>query len=289
MNFKQTLWRLFRKNFCSVLFFLLSLLISTHLLSLEYGISANAENSVPITKFFVISERCSGSNYINSLMSKNFQICDQPIGHKHFPPWYDLPPEHFSGNPQYYTFNDVEEFLFIVIFRNPYDWVRSFHQNPWHADRSLWKIPFSKFIREPWKINVRDPVMNEQRKFSSWVDLNPDNGLPFENVFALRTAKIKNMLRIKEKAPNVYFVNYETVRDHPIEVLEEIKSLFALTLNPYYEPVIYRKGVEVLGEYKPKTYGSISLEDLIFINSQLDVSVEEEIGYRLVCDPQLIE
>lgn len=277
-------------KFATLLLFIASLFwFAEYTDSLEYGISANHRHSVPITKLFVISERCSGSNYINSLLLQNFPLKEEHLGHKHFPPWYQWPIEKYFGNPQYYTFEGTEDFLFIVIFRNPYDWVRSFHMSPWHAHPSLRKIPFAQFIRSPWLIDPQDKTMVRQQSLHPGLDLNPFDELPFQNVFALRTEKIKTMLTIKERAANVYFINYEVVRDHPQEVLREIGDLFLLQKNAEYSPVIYKKGKPAEGEYKATQYPFLSVEDLLYINAQLNPEVEEAIGYPLLFDPFWIE
>lgn len=263
---------------------LFSLFFSTQLFSLQYGIYAKSENSKQIKKLFVISERCSGSNYINCLVLQNFEVKDERLGQKHFPPWYDLPEMMYRGNSQYYTFAGTEDFLFIIIFRNPYDWVRSIHQKPFHAHSSLVDVPFSKFIRTPWKLSPHNKTAQEQHTLNHLVDRNPVTGSPFDNVLKLRTAKIKNMLQILDRAPNVYYINYETVRDHPQEVLQEIKSLFRIAAKPSYVPVTKYKGKENKEEFKPKVYKSISQKDLDYINSQLDPLIEAQIGYSLIGD-----
>jgi hypothetical protein len=268
---------------------LFSLFFSTQLFSLQYGICAKSENSKQITKLFVISERCSGSNYINNLVLKNFEVQDERLGQKHFPPWYDLPEMMYRGNSQYYTFAGTEDFLFIIIFRNPYDWVRSIHQKPFHAHSSLVNVSFSKFIRTPWKLSSYDKTAQKQQRLNHLVDRNPLNGSHFDNVLKLRTAKIKNMLQILDRAPNVYYINYEIVRDHPQEVLQEIKSLFRIAAKPSYTPVTTYKGRENKGEYKPKVYKPLSQKDLNYINSQLDPSIEAQIGYSLIGDATQID
>lgn len=267
---------------------LLYIFCTIQLFSLEYGILAKSENSQTITKIFVIAERCSGSHFINSLILENFQVCDAPLGHKHFPPWYDLPGHFYQGNSQYYTFEGTEDFLFIIVFCNPYDWLRSFHLSPWHAHPSLCDVSFSKFIRLPWQLNPSNPIVKEQRTLNSLVDLNPANSLPFENVLHLRTAKIKNMLQIIHYAPHVYYINHETAYNYPQEVLKEIQNLFPITAKPIYKPINTYKGYG-FDEYQPKQYDPISRRNLDYINAHLDWEIEEKIGYHLIADPSKID
>lgn len=252
---------------------------SSQLFSLEYGLFANNKKTANITKYFVIGERCSGTNYLNYLIDANTYLRQHRIGHKHFPPWYELGPEGYSGNSQYFYFNNCESTLFVIIFRNPYDWLRSFHRTPWHADPSFKKIPFSEFIRKEWIPSDTDSNVTGEFVKNPLCDLDPKTGLYFKNVIALRSAKIRAMLEIKNRAPNVYYVNYEKVRDYPEEVLNEIAELCNIALKKPFTPVLSYKGVKGT-TYKPKAYAPISSDDLYYINSQLNKSLEKKIGYE---------
>ena len=162
MRGKQILKNFSKKIILSIAVTIISLLIVRQVHAQEYGIFHTSENSKPITKLFVIGERCSGTNYMNSLIMKNFEISAFSLGHKHFPPWYELSQEYYQGNPQYYTFENTEDFLFVVIFRNAYDWVRSFNRTPWHAHTSFNHIPLSEFIRKPWIIKKAGSMVRKR-------------------------------------------------------------------------------------------------------------------------------
>ncbi len=261
---KWTLWILI---FCAPLY------------SLEYGMDAKHEGSIPITKFAIFSERCTGSNYVRNLVKDNIAITLSPFGHKHFPPWFSLPQSAWLGDPKLYTYDDTDDYLFIILFRDPYQWLQSFHNNPHHAKGSIRKLSFSNFVRTRWVLNQRDPVVIAQRAFNPLLDKNPDDGSLFPNVMKLRSAKIENMLKIKNKAKNVYILNYETVRDHPQEVLAEIANLFQLDLNSDFRGVEDYKGDPNQGLYRPSIYPSITGKNLQYINSQLDWALEDRIGY----------
>lgn len=266
------------------LIFILFILCTGPLSALEFGVSAKVDSSTPITQMFVIGERSSGTNYMSALMLRNFYVDEIRVGHKHFPPWYDLPEDDYKENSRYYTFNDTENILFIVIFRNPYDWLRSMHFYPHHADRSLKNLTFSTYIRQPWKINPNDTTnLKILCSWDKYVDLNPMTGEQFPNVLALREAKIRNMLKIRNKASNVYYINYEKARDYPQEVVKEISALFPISPKPVFSPITNyvgpSKANDKIGNYKPRQYAPISKEDLTFINSQLDWKLEEKIGY----------
>lgn len=269
----------FLKRNC-YLFIGLACLITTSVHALQYGILAKNENRKEIDRFFVIGERCTGTNYLYSLIINNTELIEKPLGHKHFPPWYELEQSYYRGHPSYYTFENTENYLFLIIFRNPYDWARSFHLQPHHSDSPLANIPFSQFIRMEWIMNLDNSIYIEYFK-NPFLDADPETGLLFHNIFALRSAKIKNMLEIYHRAPNVYYINYETLRDFPEQVINEIAELYHLQLKVPFSPVTTYKGMKQQKEYKPKEYIPISEEDLEYINSELDEGLENQIGYQL--------
>lgn len=261
-----------------------------NLFSLDYGLDAKREGTKPIRKLQIFSERCSGSNYLRTLLDTNFSFKPNlpnndptamgDYGHKHFPPWFELPIENFSGPNHYYTFNGNEDYLFVVIFRDPYDWIRSFYNTPFHAKSTIRELPFNQFIRTPWELKHNDPIIVKQQKFNSLIDYDYVNNAPFENPLKLRTAKIRNMMMIKDRVKNIYYVNYEVVRDFPKQVIAEISKLFGLTPKQPFTPITKHNG-DSKKIFKPKKYCEIDPIDLAYINEQLDQEIEEAIGYPL--------
>lgn len=260
--------------------FVIFISFANSLFALDYGIFAKNDNIENISKFFVIGERCSGTNYLDCLILNNTSLKNSPLGHKHFPPWYNLGQENYQGDPRYYHFEGTENHLFIVIFRNPYDWLRSFHLKPWHSKKYLKNLRFSKFIRSTWEVEM-DKFLIDEMPINPYLDLTA-NGTPFENVIALRIAKIENMLEIKNRASNVIYVNYETIRDYPEEFLNEISTLYSIQLKTPFSPIDKYKTTK--NEYKPKKYAPISTDDMEYINSHLNEKLENEIGYEIRCD-----
>jgi hypothetical protein len=228
-----------------------------------------------IRSFQIFGERASGTNYLEQLLKKNFPsyLITWKYGWKHFPCWYDTPwvtHFHYDTAPEYSQLSGSQDALVIVIFRNPYDWLRSFYSNPWHIAKNFNRSSFSRFIREKWRL--------EEHTFH--YDLNPHTLCCFQNVLEMRTAKIKNLLKIKQKAPNVYYINYETLRDQPAKCIAEMSRLFKLRAVRPFQPVTRYKGGNA--RYIPKRYPPIFREDLLHINRSLDEAVEKKIGYRLI-------
>lgn len=293
-------------------------LVCTTAFSDNIAINAKRESSQPITRLQIFSERCSGCNYVTALLAQNFefknfypllerktpqyldwmyeptqiytfqehgkishQLFVYPYGHKHFSPWLCLDPEDFLGPRHFYDFAKSDDCLFVVIFRDPYDWIRSLYQNPWHVVEELRSKSFQDFIRFPWEINTTDPDTTKQYLYNPLLDCDPVTGLLFKNVFKLRSRKIENMLAIRDKVKNIYYVNYETVRDKPYEFLEEIAQLYNLPLKGVYHNVETYKGDSPQGQYKKKKYPPLTSADLAYINEELDPELEALLGYKI--------
>lgn len=249
---------------------------------LEYGLDAKHKGTAPIKSFQIFSARCSGSNYLEQLLKANLSIKHTTLfGHKHFSPWFSHPIDQLAYRPLcHYTFEGNEETLFVVIFRNPYDWVRSLRKKPWHSIQKLRNLPLGKFIRAPWRVQ-RDKTIEEQGHL---VDLNPITGLPFKNVMRLRSAKARNMLQIKDRVANIYFINYEFLRDYPEEIIQEIATIFDLVPKSPFTNITYYKECKRM-VYKKSQYPPIQMKDLLYINKHLDAELEEALGYRIIDDP----
>jgi hypothetical protein len=251
----------------------------TPFLPLKYGLFAKKEGQEPIRIVTVISEKCSGSHYVEQLMVSNFHLQIEPFIHRHYPPWYSLPAEDYLDDPRHYHFKNTDDHLFIILVRNPYDWIRSLHKKS-TLSKKLSGLTFSQFIRTPWELNDSSYMQNLRRIFPK-VDLNPLDGSHFKNSLEMRTAKILNMLMIRNRANNVYVLNYEIARDYPHEVLVEIERFFHLVFREEFIPIMRYKGIDEEPIYVPKKYAPINKEDLKFINCQLDEEVERSIGYQL--------
>ena len=120
--------------------------------------------SPTITRLQIISERCSGSNFITSLLIRSFTFENvftekkaprnkdftyagkpeffklfyrslmyvPPYHHKHFPPWFSLGPSSYNAPSYNFNYEDSEDCVFVIIVRNPYSWLQSIHLSPYN-------------------------------------------------------------------------------------------------------------------------------------------------------------
>src|SRR5947207_1003126 len=93
----------------------------------------------------IYGERCSGTNYLEHLLKNNLKSVSitWKLGWKHW----------FHGN----GVEDASQTLFFIIHRNPFDWLKSLHAQPFHSAPDLKSIDFSTFIRKEWWCVWDDP------------------------------------------------------------------------------------------------------------------------------------
>ena len=162
--------------------------------------------------------------------------------------------------------NDV---LFVLVVRNPYDWLRSFFHQPHQANHCM-KMNFSQFLQSPW-FSCRDDSPSVS------IDNHPSGRL-YCNIIEMRTEKLKALLRFHTHAQNCIFVTYESVRDDPESFCLNIQTIYGMKmLHSGFKPVHTYKDTK--DPYQAKTYFDIDEYDLKFINSQMKWDLEYMFGY----------
>lgn len=185
------------------------------------------DDPAEIDRFFVMGERCSGTNYVSQLIEKNFPRLSptSEYGHKHFLLWFGYPELEDKLDPLGYRAKEIhlgksENCLFILVVRNPYDWLRSFYSTPHHVHPDLLHGSFYHFISHPWKFS--EPYLLHHEIYEFIDGLNPETRLPFNNVCELRTYKLRNYLNLGRRVKNFLIIQYE-------EVLRDAESFMNLS------------------------------------------------------------
>lgn len=226
-----------------------------------------------VDKIIVRGERCSGTNYLYSLIKTNFNvpICSE-LGWKH---------SYIN------TFNknlvNHNTYLVIFIFRNPVDWVRSFYENPWHFEKKYATPKFkdiTEFIQTKPKQIVKG--LNEFKEFDRFTELYWERH-PFtlkspENICQIRNWKNENFLNASNILSNVEYIQYEKLIENPKIWLDWINEKY-FNLDYIFMDVDYYKGDEKQGLYQKKVYEKLSKDNLDFLRDNLNWSIEEKIGY----------
>ena len=221
-----------------------------------------------ITKFAILGERCSGTNFLEESVLKNFVIqYTAEYGNKHF----------FCYN--YYDIHKTNDTLFIGIVRNPIYWINSFSKELYHIPKINKKIHnflFNEFysIKEHKHNNLfqKESILN--------FDLNYLNGKKYKNIFELR--KIKNHFLIYEmpkKVKNYILINYEDLLNNFEITMKTIKEKFNLIqkTNNFEKSLKYKKS-NCYNFVKQREI-TLPLNIINLIWNNLDIKQENIFGY----------
>lgn len=222
-----------------------------------------------IESYNIKGERCSGTNYFQKLIETNLNIPLIPkTGWKH---GYCFGP----------TVKESTDFLTVVIFRNIYDWLRSFYLHPWHlpgtiSGKWLKECTFSEFIRMQ-EIKAIDGRRIGDPEDDILEDRHPLHLSNPKSIFELRKWKAEHFLNLPNMLSNVYCVNYEDLVKDPEKVIDEINSRWFGKDYEFQNWTKYKASNRDV--YVPKTYFEISAEDRKYINKNTDWKVENKLGY----------
>lgn len=218
-----------------------------------------------LQSFNIKGERCSGTTYLQKLVETNLNIpCIQE----------DVGWKHGFLNLHNHNLNHSDVYLTIIIFRNAFDWLRSFYLTPHHLQNTKaggWRErpSFSEFIRrEVRQIDRFDKELIIERHPSLLT-------LP-KNILELRKWKIEHFLNLKNVLPNTYYVNYEELITNPKQIVDEINDKWFKEYYRYRDWSTYK---DTGSTHSPKSYFSITDDDKSFIIENTDWEIENKIGY----------
>lgn len=216
-----------------------------------------------IKYFTIYGERCSGTNFIEKAILKNF---DLNITWKYG--W-----KHFFG---YNSLDKSEDVLFIAIIRNPYEWIGSLFLQPHSLALHLRKNIYSFLTTEiiSYHTNEKDKFKNEIME-----DRNIYNKKRYKNLFELRTVKNKFLLNdMQKKVNNYYLITYENFCNNYDKILTDIENKFNLVRkNKNFLPVHEYKGY-LNFNFSPIKY-NLSNRVMNLINNNLNWKIENKLGY----------
>jgi hypothetical protein len=154
-----------------------------------------------IKKVTIYGDICSGTNYLEELLVKNFDVkIVWTYGWKHF----------FGFN----NLSNSDDVLFIGIVRNIVDWVNSVHRKKWHLPESVCKNINSLLNNKYYCINKR----NKQEIMEA---RNIETNKKYKNIFESRHTKNKFLI---EKMPLL-------VKNYCLITYDELKNNFTSTMN----------------------------------------------------------
>lgn len=225
-------------------------------------------------KVDVRGERCSGTNYLYSLIKNNFPSAElvSDFGWKH--DFLDLRTAKIYEQENYHLF---------FVSRNPYDWVQSLYKHPHHIHPNLREKPFSEFIRSEWYSIIVGFTEYTNLGFHKQMELyrerHPVTLDRIQNVFHLRNLKNQNFIGTKNIIKNTDYVTLERLHENWEEYMNEINDRIFQEVNFKAVNVNEYKGYNYLGKYVPLVYPRMSDSDYNYMTEQLDWSIENILGY----------
>ncbi|MFK7941782.1 MAG: hypothetical protein AB8B85_02530 [Paracoccaceae bacterium] len=214
----------------------------------------------PVMRFQVMGERCSGTNYLSKLILQNVPGLEETrdAGWKH---GFVLP----RGACQ-------PSLLVLIIVRHPVRWIQSVHRAPWELAQHMHALQFAAFIRAPW-----EPVSSGNAQADE-LDFDPASGLPFSNAWAMRAAKIEHHEALADMPCNAAYLRHEDVNRDPARTLRALADGFGLSLAPQITDVRTYKESRT-APYLPRQFPPISPEDRAFLDTAIDQTTENKLGY----------
>ena len=227
--------------------------------------------------FSIKGERCSGTNFLRKLVETNLKIeYLDAVDWKHG--FYTASIHRDQDLTKYIS---PETFATLIIFRNPFDWLRSLYTRPHQFEgtanvpsaggvRWLTPITFSEFIRK--SMNNASGIAND--KFHSY---HPFYFTQPKNILELRKWKIEHFLGLKNVLPYTYYMKYEDLAQDPERIITEINNKFFNIDFEFKNWTNYKANTN--RPFVPAKYFDISDDDYQFLLENIDWELEAKIGY----------
>lgn len=210
-------------------------------------------------KITIYGERCSGTNYLEQLILKNFNIQIT----------WDYGWKHFFGFYNFLNIQEEDDTLFIGIVRNPFRWIDSFFEEQHHINPRFDNI-YNFLISEVKSTDEEKEIME---------DRNYINKQRYKNLFELRFYKNYYLINIMpQKVKNYILIRYEDLYSNTVNIMTNIKNNYNLEMKlSQIENVIYYKN-DTNKKYKKK---KIKLSPIIinFILNHINKIQEKKLGY----------
>ena len=157
-----------------------------------------------LKKVTIYGERCSGTNYLEQLLTHNFEVeIVWNYGWKHFFGFHDL--------------SNTDDVLFIGIVRNLTDWINSLYREKHHLPASITQSPYSFLNNEFYSIhNNGCERMDDRNIFTKQ---------RYKNIFESRHVKNKFLV---ENMPllvkNYLLITHDSLMNDFVNVMNQIKN-----------------------------------------------------------------
>ena len=238
------------------------------------GLHISRVGSTPITRYQVLGERSSGTNFVKRLLGRNSKLTpSEALGWKHgF--------VHMMAVPT--------DMAVICVVRSADTWATSMFSKPWHTTPEMQELAFSDFIRAQWTTIIDRPryfgglIQNNSIGVPLQHDRDPLTGMCFENLFALRQSKLTSLLSMMNRECTCIVLRMETAQSQP-EITRNaiLQGLGFPQPDAAFRPVVKRLGSKFKPAVPqqpemPKTWAP---QDRAFLRSQVNSEQERNLGY----------
>lgn len=229
----------------------------------------------------IYGERCSGTNYLEELLSLNFEA--KRIEHKlglqdKFGLQHKFGLKHFFG---FNSYEDTDDILFICIVRGPVEWYNSLFRTPHHlpySHRSNIVNFLNKEIFSFDDYNYHDK--DETREIME--DRNIYTKERYKNIFELRHTKLRYLIEdLPKKVKNFILIRYEDLVYNFVNTMNQIKNCnlevkqdinFPLNTNNYKKDTNIK-----FSTIKKQPY--IITKEMVYENPNFNPQYEKRLGY----------
>jgi hypothetical protein len=206
-----------------------------------------------VDKFSILGERHSGTNFLAQCVHQKFGLEYTEYFHN----------KHFFGfcKPETITYKG-RNVIFFGIVRNPYDWIASFYNLPYHIP-NVNSYSIEKFITNEWySVDYENREILIDRNYA----VNPH--VRYKNIFEMRKYKNIYISQIMPVvAPKYVLFSYDTFLKNYDNYLNIIGNIFNLK-KIGQPPALQQKNPYIL-----------STEIKSIIDANIDWSVENSLGF----------
>ncbi|ALH23053.1 hypothetical protein ceV_147 [Chrysochromulina ericina virus CeV-01B] len=217
-----------------------------------------------IQKITIYGERCSGTNYLETLLAKNFH--DYKLTWKYG--W-----KHFFGHENLENSDDT---LFICIVRNPVDWINSLYRDKYHIADHL-RLSIENFLNKEF-YSYRDNFSDLNDGTEIMEDRNIYTGERYKNIFELRHTKLNFLYKdLPKLVKNYIFIKHEDLINNFKKTMIKIKNKGLIVKPNIYSPLnvfTYKKSKKI---FKKKS--NEVTEELILNHPDFRKDYEQILGY----------
>lgn len=223
-----------------------------------------------ISKYTIYGERCSGTNYLQNVMSLNFETeLTWEHGQKHF----------FGYNDN--IVKDSDDTLFICVVRDIHKWINSLFNDRFHLPIGLSyfcsrKYDIHNFLNKEF-YSVLDPFFRNE----IMEDRNIITKQRYKNIFEMRHTKLEYMIEeLPKKVKHYIFIRYEDLVDNFEQTMCLIRDK-GLKVNDDGNFPINSKAYKNFSSvvYIPNRRRNHISKKIILENPNLIKYYEEKLGY----------